>query len=85
MYKEKKIYTNDLKKGDMVLLGNGWKATMLDNKKGDIRCANVEGLVTESGDIYMHDVAYYVDKDRFLHPITHTKKQLELRQRVEKI
>ena len=48
--------TNDLKKGDWVLLRNGWKAEMWDNKKGNTRVANVHGMFTEAGSIYMHDV-----------------------------
>lgn len=50
------ITTNELKKGDRVTLRCGWNATMEDNKKGNIRMATVEGIYTEMGSIYMHDV-----------------------------
>ena len=54
---------NDLRKGDRVLLKNGWYATMADNKKGNIRLATVEGFETEMGSIYMHDVAWHVHSE----------------------
>ncbi len=48
--------TNDLKKGDRVQLRNGWYATIADNMKGNTRMATVEGIVTEMGSIYSHDI-----------------------------
>lgn len=50
------ITTNELKKGDRVTLKCGWQATLEDNKKGNIRLATVEGVVTEMGSIYAHDI-----------------------------
>jgi len=55
--------TNDLKKGDTVILRNGWKADLMDNKKGTIRDAKVYGTFTEVGSIYAHDIVGYMDKD----------------------
>ena len=50
--------TNELKKGDRVMLENGWKATIEDNEKGNIRLATVFGMYTEIGSIYGHDIKY---------------------------
>lgn len=50
------VRTNDLKKGTRIKLANGWFATIEDNKKGNIRLATVEGLDTEMGSVYAHDI-----------------------------
>jgi len=49
--------TNDIKKGMRILLRNGWYGTMKDNKRGNIRMAEVEGYFTETGSIYAWDIA----------------------------
>lgn len=54
------ITSNELKKGDMVMLNNGWKARIEDNKKGNIRLATVYGLYTEMGSVYAHDIGYRI-------------------------
>ena len=54
------IKANDLKKGNRVRLNNGWFATIEDNKKGAIRMATVEGLVTEMGSIYAADIEFFM-------------------------
>jgi transposase len=75
------MFTNELKKGDKVRLGNGWDAIIWDNKKGDIRMAEVHGFFTEIGSVYSHDIiAKYTDSG--LVPIEHTKSQLKLRDRI---
>lgn len=51
------MFTNDIKKGDRILLKNGWFGTMMDNLKGNIRMAEIEGLFTEIGSIYAKDIA----------------------------
>ena len=48
---------NDIKKGMYVQLKNGWYATILDNKKGNIRLVEAEGHFTEIGPIYSGDIA----------------------------
>jgi hypothetical protein len=50
--------SSDLKKGDkVVLVGTNWKATILDNQKSrNIRLAEVQGLFTECGSIYVWDI-----------------------------
>lgn len=50
------MQTNELKKGDMVTLRNGWKAKIEDNKKGNTRVATVYGMFTEMGSVYAHDI-----------------------------
>ena len=70
--------TNDLKKGARIRLRNGWYGTIADNKKGDIRMAEVEGTFTEIGSVYAYDiVAALVAGDWVV--VEHTKKQLKLR------
>jgi len=48
---------NDMKKGQMGVLKNGWRFRIEDNKKGNIRLATVYGFETEMGSIYTHDIA----------------------------
>jgi len=74
--------TNDLKKGAMVVLRNGWKAWLRDNKKGQVRLATVEGYETETGSIYAHDIEFAVI-DGALVRVTHTEPQLNLRKTLE--
>ena len=38
--------TNDIKKGTRIKLHNGWFGTMMDNKKGNVRMAEVQGIYT---------------------------------------
>lgn len=52
------MITNDIKKGTFFRLSNGFDAKMLDNKKGNIRLAEVNGLCREMGSIYGHDIAW---------------------------
>lgn len=55
---------NDLKKGDRVILENGWFATVADNRKGGIRkMLTVEGYATETGDVYVDEIMAYVESD----------------------
>lgn len=73
--------TNDIKKGTRVRLANGWMATIMDNKKGTIRMAEVHGYYTEMGSIYTHDITHAVVNDDLV-PIEYTKDQLKLREAV---
>lgn len=56
------MLTNELKKGDKVMLRNGWKADIVDNGRGNIRYAKVYGDFTEIGSIYAWDIAYKIDE-----------------------
>ena len=51
--------TNDLKKGHMIRLANGWFAIIDDNMRGNIRVADVDGICREARSVYMHDVTHY--------------------------
>lgn len=75
--------TNELKKGDRVLLECGWYATIADNKKGDTRLAEVEGNFTELGSIYSHDIVLHIGNRGQETKIEYTKNQEKLRQIVE--
>jgi hypothetical protein len=76
------IFTNNVKKGERVRLRNDWEAVMLDNLKGNIRYATVEGDFTESGSIYAHDIMAVQRNDEWL-PVTHTPAQNKLRAELE--
>jgi len=73
--------TNDIKKGMLCLLRNGWYATPINSTKGNTRDMTVKGYVTETGSVYSHDiVAVIIDGEKI--PVEHTPAQLELRRQV---
>jgi hypothetical protein len=78
--------TNDIKKGMMVRLRNGWDARIEDNKKGNIRLATVFGVYEEMGSIYAHDIVRVLvsegDMEGHWDDVEHTEAQLKLRNRV---
>jgi len=78
-----KITTNDLKKGDMVMQVNGWKARIEDNMRGNTRLATVYGLFTEMGSIYCHDIQCRLNPDGTFTSIAYTPAQLKLRKTVQ--
>jgi hypothetical protein len=70
------MVTNDLKKGDLVQLANGWMARIADNRKGATRMCTVYGFHTEMGSVYSHDIIQLVDEATGLRTwISHTEKQ----------
>jgi len=76
------MLTNELKKGDIVRLKNGWDAKLEDNMKGNIRTCTVYGLFTEMGSVYSHDMVYKHDGDGVITDIIqHTPEQDKCRQR----
>lgn len=91
------MLTNELKKGDMVVLANGWKARIEDNKKGTIRLATVYGFETEMGSVYAHDIEWFTPSGLDLMAlgtafrttlplrvkINHTPAQLKLKATIE--
>jgi hypothetical protein len=80
------MLTNELKKGDRVQLRNGWKATVMDNGRGNTRMCEVEGLYTEMGSVYSHDIMLHIPRDGSSPArIEHTEKQEKLRERVNLI
>jgi len=76
--------TNDIKKGMRIVLRNGWEATIEDNRKGNIRMATVEGMYTETGSIYAHDIAGVLIDNQWVRPI-YTPEQAKLRSRVDEM
>jgi len=73
------VRTNDIKKGQRIQQRNGWYGTMFDNRKGNLRCVEVEDAFTEIGDIYAHEIARAQDANGIWHPIELTESQLKLR------
>lgn len=51
--------TNELKKGTMVLLANGWHGELWDNARGNTRIVNVYGDFEEAGSVYSHDIVAF--------------------------
>ena len=66
--------TNDLKKGTRIRLRNGWYATLMDNARGNIRLADVEGIYREIGSVYAHDIMAAEVNGAWVN-VTHTDKQ----------
>lgn len=79
-----KIKTADIKKGTTILLNNGWYGTMMDNKKGVTRFAEVEGFETEVGSIYAHDIAAAFINDQWT-SVEYTQKELDCKAMNESI
>lgn len=76
------MFTNELKKGDMVMQHNGWRAKIEDNMKGNTRLCTVYGDFTEMGSIYSHDILYKENEDGSRTMIDYTPAQLKVKQRV---
>lgn len=75
--------TNDIKKGMRVYLSQGWEGTMKDNLKGNRRMVEVEGIYTEIGSVYAHDILGVLDVDKGEWVlIEHTPAQLKLKQQL---
>ena len=75
--------TNDIKSGYKIKLSNGWNATMYDNKKGNTRMAEVEGLYTEIGSVYSHDIkSVFNPASNAWENVEYTPAQLKLKSMV---
>jgi hypothetical protein len=72
------VKTNELKKGTRVQLANGWFATIADNMRGNTRMATVEGIYTETGSVYAHDIVKAF-VDGVWQDIKHTPAQLKMK------
>jgi hypothetical protein len=78
--------TNDIKKGMRIILTNGWQGTMMDNMRGNIRVAEIEGIYTETGSVYAFDIAMAQPlNDGIWHKIELTEKQLDSKKMNEAI
>jgi hypothetical protein len=78
------MQSNEIKKGDLMLLKNGWKAVMFDNKKGNIRMAEVDGLYKEIGSIYVWDIDYVKAGTEWV-SVDLTEKQIKAQQVISRI
>ena len=75
--------TNELKKDMRIKLHNGWYGTVKDNKKGNIRFCEIEGLYTELGSIYVWEIESYISPEGDNIPIELTPKQIKDHNMVE--
>lgn len=81
------ITTNDLKKGTRIKLANGWYGTLMDNRKGNTRLAEVEGVSNDIGSVYGHDIVQARVQTDFMAngggfewmAVTHTPQQIAAR------
>ena len=87
--------TNDIKKGMVIQLNNGWYGIMADNMKGNTRMVDVDGMFREIGSVYSHDIKYYwpfhgsalgaeILVEGLPEPVEHTKSQLALKLQVDR-
>lgn len=76
--------TNELKSGTKVKLSNGWSATIKDNMRGNTRLAEVEGLYTEIGSVYSHDIVRAYNGTEWVN-VEHTPAQLKLKQTISQV
>jgi hypothetical protein len=78
-------FVNQLKKGDWVLLRNGWYAQMV-TVRGNTPIADVYGFEHEMGSVYAHDIAYQVDGNggKIIARIIYTPAQKKLRTMVSR-
>jgi hypothetical protein len=51
------MQTKEIKKGMRVRLRNGWFGTMAENCRGNTPMVTVEGFCTETGSVYVFDIA----------------------------
>lgn len=72
------MVTNDIKKGMRVKLANGWYGTMKDNARGNTRMVEVEGVYTEIGSVYAHDIVSAKVDDVWC-AVVHTPAQNKLK------
>ena len=82
--------TNEVKKGMVVQLRNGWYGIMADNMRGNTRMVDVDGLYRETGSVYSHDIVRVWPNKGFTlesapqhlyssEAIEHTQSQINLR------
>ena len=69
------MLANDMKKGQVVVLRSGLRATIRDNMKGMARNVEIEEPAHDIGSIYVHKIAFAVLEDGSFEPITLTPSQ----------
>jgi hypothetical protein len=71
------MFSKDLKKGDRVLLKNGWEATIKGSARGTTTLCEVYGFETELGSVYTHDIdARQIAPGLWVRDIELTKSQI---------
>ena len=76
------IKSTDISNGETIILRNGWYGTMKDGqKRKNIRMAEVQGIYTEIGSIYVHDIVSVFRDGREI-PVEHTDAQKNLRKKL---
>jgi len=71
--------TSEIKKGMRIRLANGWYGTMKDNTRFTTRFVEVEGIFTEIGSVYSHDIVA-VQTPTGWKDVVHTDKELKWKQ-----
>ena len=85
--------TNDIKKGMVIQLDNGWYGIMADNMRGNTRMVSVDGFYREIGSVYSHDITtawpeFILEINEAVEPlgaykeVDYTPAQLKLKERV---
>lgn len=80
--------TKNIKKGMRVQLRNGWYGTMAENCRGNTPMVTVEGYCTETGSVYVFDIARVrtatgqLDAFETWEPVELTDKQKKFQQQV---
>jgi hypothetical protein len=80
-FEHREILSNDMKKGDLILETHGWYGEIIDNLKGNARCANIHGFCEEAGSIYVWDITE-VCKSGLVYSIKLTDNQKKNRKMV---
>jgi len=68
------ISTKDIKKGMPIKLKSGWCAVMMDNRRGNIRMAEVDGIFKEIGSIYASEIIEAFVDGKWQH-VTHSMRK----------
>ena len=64
---------------------NGWEGTMMDNKRGLTRIAEIEGFYTEIGSVYAHDITAAKAESGHWVYIEYTEKEIKCKEMNEAI
>lgn len=64
------MHIKDVKKGDRVLLRNGWEAKTLESARKTTVLCEVYGYCTECGSVYGHDIVRVVNEKGYWEDVT---------------
>lgn len=81
------ITSADLKKGDEVILINGWHATVVEKRgKNPVRITlDVRGFFREVGDVFTHEIMGKIDDEGFIQFLSLTPAQKKCKAEVDAI